>query len=194
MTRLRHILPLALAAGMVVACTSAAAPPDASPVPSPPPAGGSGSSGGSGGGVTSPGDPGASPDPNVPVGIDVLPAQGGGSDPNAARIVVPKPGQLEVRPISAQSLSATVTGRRVVVSVAYASGVEPCSVLDSIIVRTGPGSFEITLREGHGAGDTVCIDIAEFKRAIVDLGELAPGTSTISDGTGGATLINVAVA
>jgi hypothetical protein len=35
--------------------------------------------------------------------------------------------------------------------------------------------------------------IAEFKRAIVDLGTLAPGTYTISDTTGGATPITVTV-
>jgi len=35
--------------------------------------------------------------------------------------------------------------------------------------------------------------IAEFKRAIVDLGTLAPGTYTISDATGGATAITVMV-
>jgi hypothetical protein len=188
MTSLRRLLPLALAATLVVACSSAGAPPVASPVVSPPPASGSGD------GATSPGDPGAGPNPNAPVGIVVPPAQGGGFDPNAGPIVVPKPGQLDVRPISAQSLTATVTGRHVVVSIAYASGVEPCSILDSIVVRTGPGTFEITLREGHGPGEAICPDIAEFKRATVDLGELAPGTYTISDGTGGAKLISVAVA
>ena len=36
-------------------------------------------------------------------------------------------------------------------------------------------TFAITLREGHGPGDVVCIEIAESKRRIVDLGELAPG-------------------
>ena len=109
------------------------------------------------------------------------------------RIVVPKPGQLDVKPIAAQTLSANVDGRRVVVSVAYTSGVEPCYVLDSIVVKTSPSAFEITLREGHGPEDVACIEIAEFKQAIVDLGELAPGTYTISDGAGGAAPISVTV-
>ena len=137
-----------------------------------------------------------SSDPGAPVSTDVPPGAGNpsGFDPNNGPVVVPKPGQLDVHPISAQTLSATVTGRRVVVSVAYASGVEPCSVLDSIVVKTGPGSFEITLREGHGPGQAICPDIAEFKRAIVDLGELDPGTYTITDGTGGAKPISVVVA
>ena len=45
-------------------------------------------------------------------------------------------------------------------------------------------TFAITLREGHGPQDVVCIEIAESRRAIVDLGDLAPGTYTISDTTG----------
>ena len=61
-------------------------------------------------------------------------------------------------------------------------------------MKTGPSTFEITLREGHGPGDVACIEIAEFKQAIVDLGELAPGTYTISDGAGGAAPISVTVA
>ena len=39
----------------------------------------------------------------------------------------------------------------------------------------------------------MCIEIAESKRAIVDLGDLAPGTYTISDTTGGAAPITVTV-
>jgi hypothetical protein len=187
MTSLRRLLPLALVAATVGACSATGAPPVASPVMSPPPASGPSD------GATSPGDPGATPDPNAPIGIVVPPGQGGGFDPNAGPIVVPKPGQLDVRPISAQTLTATVTGHHVVVSIAYASGVEPCSILDSIVVRTGPGTFEITLREGHGPGQTICPDLAEFKRAVVDLGELDPGTYAISDGTGGAKPISVVV-
>jgi hypothetical protein len=184
----RHRLPslvlFCLVALFLVACGAAGSPsvsPPAAPSAS-----------------TDPGGAGTAPgrvDPNAPVGIDVPPGGGnGGFDPTAGRIVVPKPGQLDIRPISAQALTASVTGRRVVVSVAYASGVEPCSVLDSIVVTTGPGTFAITLREGHGPGAEVCIDLAEFKRAIVDLGDLAPGTYTISDGTGGAAPITLTVA
>ena len=39
----------------------------------------------------------------------------------------------------------------------------------------------------------MCIELAEFKRALVDLGELEPGTYTISDATGGAAPISVTV-
>jgi hypothetical protein len=180
MTIPRRLLSLVVAGLVVGACSSAGIPsitPTASPSPS--------------ANTSSPGI-----DGDAPVGIDLPLASGKPAvfDPNAGRIVVPKPGQLGVHPISAQALSALVNGRRVVVSVAYASGVEPCNVLDSILVRTGPASFEITLREGHGTGGGVCIDLAEFKRALVDLGELDPGTYTITDGTGSAKPISVEVA
>jgi hypothetical protein len=117
----------------------------------------------------------------------------GAGDPSAGKLVVPKPGQLDVHPISAQKLSAIVDGRRVVVTVHYTSGVEPCYMLDSILVARGDKSFAITLREGNGGGDVVCIEIAEMKRTQVDLGELAPGTYTITDATGGAPGIEVVV-
>ena len=165
---------------IVAACSSAAAPPASSaPSPSAP---------------LSASQPPAAVDPETPIGSDIPPGGGDpGLVPGAGRIVVPKPGQFDVRAISAQTLSAQVDGRRVVVAIDYTSGVEPCYVLDSILVQPGPGSFAITLREGNGGGDAMCIEIAEFKRALVDLGELAPGTYTISDATGGAAPISVTV-
>jgi len=183
MTFAGRLLSLGLAGLVVTACASAAIPSDpatgpASVGPASPSAVASSGTG-----------------PDEPVATD-LPSGGGSPgvvDPNGGRIVVPKPGQLDVHPISAQAFRATVNGRRVVVSIAYASGVEPCNVLDSILVRPGRGSFEMTLREGHGPGGGVCPDLAEFKRAIVDLGELEPGTYTITDGTGVAKPISVAI-
>jgi hypothetical protein len=137
----------------------------------------------------------AGTDPNEPVGTDLPP---GGSnpglpDPAAGRIVVPKPGQLDVHPLPAESFSAAVEGRHVVVTIAFTSGVEPCSILDSIVVARAAGSFTMTLREGRGPGDVVCIEIAEMKRALVDLGDLAPGTYDIRDGAGGAPPITVTI-
>ena len=162
---------------VLAACAAAA--PAGSPAPSAPPA------------VTAPSD-----DPNGSVGIDQPPPS---DDPAVidplGRVVVPKPGQLDVRAIPAQTLSATVSGRRITLTIDYTSGVEPCYILDSIVVAVGADakSFAITLREGHGPGDTVCIEIAESKRAIVDLGDQAPGPYTISDTTGGAAPISVTV-
>ena len=171
------LLAIMFVAG-IAACGSAAAPP-ATKTPSSPPA------------SLAPGQ-----DPDASVGID-LPAPS--EDPALidplVRIVVPKPGQLDVRAIPARTLSAAAAGRHVTLTIDYTSGVEPCNILDSIVVAVGAdgGTFAITLREGHGPQDVMCIEIAESRRAIVDLGDLAPGTYTISDTTGGATPVTVTV-
>ena len=152
-----------------------------------------GAPGSSGSGTS--GQPPASGDPNLPVGTSVPPGSGlSGTDPGPGRVVLPQPGQLDVHAVPARTLSAATFGRRVVVTVDYTSGVEPCSVLDSIDIKRGTGSFAITLREGHGPGKVACIEIAEYKRALVDLGALDPGTYTITDGTGVAPAITVTVA
>jgi hypothetical protein len=191
MTTLRILALSALAVLAVGACSAAAAP---SPVltPSPEPS----ASAPADGAGTAPGNPGETPDPNAPVGTEVPPGSGdpGAFDPSSGRIVTPKPGQLDVHPVRAMTLKASVSGRHVVVTIAYTSGVEPCNTLDSIVVVTAAHSFELTLREGHGPEKVACIEIAEFRRAIVDLGELAPGTYRIADGTGGADPISVTVA
>jgi hypothetical protein len=166
-----------LVVAAVAACGSVAAPPT-SEAPDSPPA------------TLAP-----SQDPSGSIGI-VEPAPS--EDPVVidplGRIVVPKPGQLDVRPIPAQTLSAATAGRRATLTIDYTSGIEPCNILDSIVVAVDAKAFAITLREGHGPQqDVVCIEIAESKRAIVDLGELAPGAYTISDTTGGATPITVTV-
>jgi hypothetical protein len=134
-------------------------------------------------------------DPDAPVAVRSGPGADGPGliGPGAPRIVVPKPGQLDVRPIAAQSFSATIDGQHAVIAVDYTSGVEPCSVLDSIAVSRTPGGIEITLFEGHGPGNGVCIEIAESKRTLADLGDLESGTYQISDGTGSANPISVTV-
>jgi hypothetical protein len=175
----RPVALFVLVALAVGACSASSAPSDGSSASSPasPPAGAS----------LAPTDPDAS-------AISTVPGDDMPRDPTGGQITVPKPGQRDIHAIAAQTLTATVTGRRVMVSIAYTSGVEPCNVLDSIIVKTGPQSFEITLREGHGPEDVACIDIAQFKRTVVDLGEVAPGTYEITDGVGGAAPISVTVA
>ena len=135
-----------------------------------------------------------SADPNGSVGIELPPGDPGGAPDPSGRIVVPQPGQLDVHPVAAQSLAATVDGRHAVLTVTWTSGVEPCYVLDSIVVQRGDHAFAITLREGHGPGDAVCIEIAETKRAMVDLGELDPGAWTITDTEGGAPPITITIA
>lgn len=137
--------------------------------------------------------PSASPDPNAPVGTDVPPSDGTGGGDGTGDFIVPKPGQLDVHPVRMDLLNATVDGRHVLVTATWTSGVEPCNVLDTIIVKTGDHAFTITIREGHGAEQVACIEIAQIKRTRIDLGELEPGTYTITDSQGGATPIEVVV-
>lgn len=128
--------------------------------------------------VTSPpsGDPG------------VGPIGGGGG-----KLVVPKPGQLGVRAIPAEGLTATVEGSTILVTATWTSGVEPCNVLDSIVVDRGEGTFSITLREGHGPEDIACIAIAEQHRTSFQIPDVEPGTWIIRDALGGAPDIQVVV-
>jgi hypothetical protein len=135
--------------------------------------------------------------PDAPV---TAPPNDGGGDggggvlpPDGAKVVVPRPGQLDVHPVSAESITAKVDGRNVVVGLDWWSGVEPCSILDTVVVERQEMAFVITLREGRGPEDVACIMIAELHRTFVDLGELEPGTYTIRDGTGGAPDIEVVV-
>jgi hypothetical protein len=47
-------------------------------------------------------------------------------------------------------------------------------------VDRGASSIALTVIEGSSDLDAVCIEIAMLKATIVDLGELAPGTWTIT--------------
>ncbi len=131
--------------------------------------------------------------PDAPVGTD-LPPGGGLPDPGTGdQFIDPQPGQLDVHPVAIDLLTADVEARHVIVTASWTSGVEPCYVLDTIVVDKADHAFTITLREGHAAGDNVCIEIAMMKATKIDLGELDPGTYTISDGQGVAPSIEVVV-
>ena len=185
--RLHRTLILAgLAAGLTLgACGGAAAPaasstpPSASPPPSPSaalPGGGGGSSG----------------DPGTGVGGPIAPAP---VDPATGQptLVIAKPGQLNPRPLAASKLEASVDGRRVLVKVSWTSGVEPCNVLDSVVVDRSGTDIAITIVEGTSDPNAMCIEIAMFKATIVDLGELEPGTYTITSPGGEAQPIIVTI-
>ena len=152
-----------------------------------------------GGGAGAQGSPGATthspatPLPTVDHPIDVQPAPGGGGPGTGGELTIPQPGQLDVHPIGAQLLEAEAIGRAVTVRITFTSGVAPCAVLDSIAVDRSELALTLTLREGHGPGNNVCIEIARINHALVDLGELDPGVYTIRDGAGGATPIQVTV-
>ena len=130
-------------------------------------------------------------DPNVPTSNEPIGDPPGPGGP--AELVVPRPGQLDVHPVAAELLEAQVNGRAVTVRVTWTSGVEPCYVLDSIAVERAGTNITLTVQEGHAPGDNVCIEIAQTKQALVELGELEAGTYTIADSMGAATPIEVAV-
>lgn len=172
-TPVRSILLTACCAFVVSAC-SAGSPggPSSAPTSDPPAASPGGSTGGGAGGGST-GQPG--------VGID-LPALPWPADPGLGEptIVVPKPGRLEPHPVGATRIEARVDARRVVLRLTWWSGVEPCSVLDSVgVARTG-NDIVLTIREGADKLGVACIELAMLKATIVDLGELEPGTYAIS--------------
>lgn len=144
--------------------------------------GGGGSSGNVGGGAVDPGLPGGAVDPNDPAG--------GG----AAKLVRPQPGQGDPHPVSPIRLEASIDGRHVLVKVSWYSGIEPCSVLDSVKVERTGSEIAITPMEGIGDRNAVCIDIAVLKATIVDLGELEAGGWRIVAPTGDAPPIELTLA
>jgi len=157
---------------LVAACSSGAADPSTNPDQPPrdapltaPPNGGSGNG-------TNPGDPG--------IGV-------------GAKLVVPRPGQLDVHPVVADRLAARVDGNRIIVTAIWTSGVEPCTILDSIVVDKGEGTYTITLLEGHGQEDIACIAIAEQHMTEFEIPDVAAGTWTIIDSGGNAAPVKVTV-
>ncbi|MFL5778589.1 MAG: hypothetical protein ACJ761_06565 [Chloroflexota bacterium] len=111
--------------------------------------------------------------PGRPIGIDEGPPE------------VPKPGQRDVQPVKLTSLGTRVEGFHVIVIARWTSGVEPCTVLDSVVLKKAAGSIEVTVREGTSDPGAVCNMLAKLKWIGVDVGELN-GVWTISDTEGGA--------
>jgi len=135
--------------------------------------------------------------PDAPVTAPPGDGSGGGTDPGGigggGDLVVPKPGQLDVHDVSIDELQARVQGSSIFVTASWTSGVEPCNVLDQIVVTQGTGTYAITLREGHGPEDVVCIEIAMTKRTEFEIPNVKPGTYQITDSTGRAAPIEVTV-
>ena len=191
-TGFRPVVLGLLAVLLLGACGSAAAPSsspppvDASPSAAPPTDPGGSICGGA------PGNPGQT-DPTAPIGgiVNPTPVDPGFGQP---KLVIPRPGHLNPGPVGAASLEPAVSGHHVLVKVTWWSGVEPCSVLDSVKVERSGTAITIQLIEGTGDAHAICIEIAEQKATIVDLGELEPGTYTISaGGKGDATPVTIIV-
>jgi hypothetical protein len=192
-TGFRPVVLGLLAVLLLGACSSAAAP-ASSPGPSDgnPSAGAPSTGSGDIGGGSS-GAPGQTdPDTSVGAPVDPVPV-----DPavGQAKLVMPRPGQLNPRPVGAALLEPAVDGHHVLVRVTWWSGVEPCNVLDSVRVDRSGNDITIQLIEGSGDANAICVEMAQQKATIVDLGELESGTYTISDGgKGDATPVTITVA
>jgi hypothetical protein len=179
---------ITLALVLVAGC--AAAGPAATPVVSSPagaPADGPSPTAVPGSSDTTPASAGPD-DPATGGGSDGDPGTGAGGDPGRVdpgqpepTIVTPGAGLTGVHPVAAAALDTALNGRDLAVRVAWWSGVEPCSVLAGVDVARDGDTFTLTVREGSAAAaDTVCIEIAQYKATIVDLGDLEPGTYTIT--------------
>jgi hypothetical protein len=191
-TAIRPVVLGLLAVLIAAACgnsrpTVSPGPTDTGPSPAGPSAAPSGTAGGSASGA-----PGQA-DPNTPVGSPADPTP---VDPGfgQAKLVIPRPGQLNARPVGVAKLEPAVDGHHVLVRVTWWSGVEPCNVLDSVKVDRSGTDIAIQVIEGSTDAQTICIMIAEQKATIVDLGELEPGTYTVfPDGKGEAKPVTVVV-
>jgi hypothetical protein len=186
-TRLR--LPLVLAEFVVAftlgACSSAAAPASTPPTTDDPSAsaiGGSASGGGGSSGDTGTGVIGGPVDP-VPV------------DPGTgqAKLVIALPGRLNPHPVGVSLLEPSVNGHHVIVKITWYSGVAPCSVLDSVKVDRAANEIALTIIEGSSDQSAICIEIAEQKATIVDLGDFQPGEYKIFSPVGDAPPITITV-
>ena len=83
--------------------------------------------------------------------------------PPHRQLVEPEDGQVDLRPIAWTRARVAHDGRTVTIH--FASGIAPCSVLDHVDVDDRPDAITITLFEGHApdAGDVACIEIAQLK-------------------------------
>jgi hypothetical protein len=178
-------LPAVLLAVLTLAACSAAAGPSPTPVVTPEPTpsavpgdpggGGTGAVGG-GGGIVDPG-PGVNP---------IL---------GQATFVGPTAGLINQHPVSVQLVRAAADDQGATVELRWWSGVAPCNALDSVQIDKDDAArtIKLTVIEGSGRGDVACIDIAQLKATLVDLGKLTAGTWTIS-GEGDAPSIELEVA
>ena len=185
---------------MVAACAGSASAPSPSTAPSATPQptptavpgdpGGSGNPGGGAGGIgggTDPGSGGGSGNVGsgvLPPGLTLPLPQG----PDKALLgdanyLTPTDGLINQRKASVQLVrAATAADGRTWVDLRWYSGVAPCNALDSINLEKDDAArtVHLTVVEGSGKGDQMCIEIAELHAVAVDLGVLASGTWTIS--------------
>jgi hypothetical protein len=184
------VLTLALAAcsggGAAPSATPGATPGTATPLPTPTavagdPGGNGGSTDPNQGGGGSGGNPGTGV---LPPGISfpVVPAPDD-SLLGEAKYLNPVAGLINPRNANMQLLRAAVADDgKAYADLRWYSGVEPCNALDSVKIDKDDAAktIHLTVVEGSGPGDQMCIEIAELHAVAVDLGILASGEWTIS--------------
>ncbi len=118
--------------------------------------------------------------------VSNTPGDGPAPSPSAtiidgARLVEPRPGMADTRPIPWQRAEPVEGGR--ILRVFFTSGVEPCYVLDRVEVEESAEKVVVTLFEGNdaSAGDVACIEIAENKVVEIELAEPI-GDRPVKDG------------
>jgi hypothetical protein len=100
-----------------------------------------------------------------------------------AKYLNPTKGLVNQRNASIQLLRAAIgDDGKAYADLRWYSGVEPCNALDSVTIARDDAAktIALTVIEGSGPGDQMCIEIAELHAVAVDLGVLASGTWTIS--------------
>jgi ABC-type transport system substrate-binding protein len=114
--------------------------------------------------------------------------------PIGGKPILPKPGQaVNVHAVPAEGLEARVDGTTILVRATWTSGVEPCTILDSIVVDKGEGTYTVTLREGSSPQEIACIAIAEQHFTEFEIPDVAPGTWSIVDSGGLAPAVEVTI-
>jgi hypothetical protein len=186
----RSLAIVGLAAALTLgACSTSAAPAattSPSPIGSAPPSPVQPTPSDVTGGGSSAGNPGT----GIGGPVDPAPADPGTGQP---KLIVARPGQLNPRPLPAARLESSVDGHRILIKATWWSGVEPCNVLDSVKVERSGFNIAISLIEGTSDLNAMCIEIAMQKATIIDLGDLQPGTYTITSPGGDAPPITVTV-
>jgi hypothetical protein len=123
-------------------------------------------------------EPGSGPD--TPVSAEPCGDDHGGlpwGDPSTAEPVEPTPGMADVR---VRMFDRAIVNDDGTVTIVFTSGVEPCAVLDHVVVDYGD-DVTVTLFEGHDpdAGNVACIEIAVQKSVTIALDEPLNGRDIV---------------
>jgi len=109
--------------------------------------------------------------------------------PGGSGIVIPAPSPTDVMPVAnlkavhdvrAGDLKVTTQDGHLMATILWWSGPPPCSALAEVKVAQTGTTFALSVREGALQLGVACPALAMSKRTTVDLGQVAPGTYTVS--------------